>query len=78
MIDTRRQAVARRKNLEALRTSKGFDNRSAFARAVGVSREQTWKWERGLQGMSADACRRVAEVLGVDMETVLRAVAVER
>lgn len=61
-------------DLEGLIRKAGFDSRAAFARALGVRRESTWRWETGRQQMTAQMCKKVADVLGVDMETVLKAV----
>lgn len=66
-------AVNARTTLEDLRREKGLD-RSEFARRVGVDRVSVWRWETGRRAMTAAMCQQVADVLGVSMEEVVKAV----
>ena len=54
-----------------LRTERGW-SQGALARRLGMSRCRLGKWERGLHGPPVEDLARLADVLGVDLEELVR------
>lgn len=65
-------------DLARLRKTRGFQSRQDFADALGVDRVTVFRWETGERKMSAEMCRRVAKLLKVPMETVVRTMELHR
>ena len=54
-----------------LRTEQGW-SQGGLARHLGISRCRLGKWERGLHGPPVEDLARLADVLGVDLEELVR------
>jgi transcriptional regulator with XRE-family HTH domain len=54
-----------------LRTERGW-SQGELARRLGMSRCRLGKWERGLHGPPVEDLARLADVLGVDLEELVR------
>lgn len=54
-----------------LRTARGW-SQGNLARRLGMSRCRLGKWERGLHGPLVEDLARLADVLGVDLEELVR------
>src|SRR5690242_19798377 len=70
MTDTARQLIGRRIREERLAAD--YDNQAAFADAVGLHPTMLSRIETGVRGVSSVILQRVADRLGVPMDTLVR------